>query len=334
MPLLTQFGSPWGVLPVTTGRYFFVAPTGQYTIEGQSYSSSDNNDGLRPDRAVRTIAYAVSLCTANVGDVIVLLPGAHSVSATVTINKAGLTFTGIPGSTPMPGARHNAGGARLRTTITSTATAGVIFTNSALDTEIAFINFLPPAAGGVGISITPTAGALNGGRAYIHDCVFSLVATASVTTFGINIAAGVTADLLEDVTIAKCRFISGTGASSGANGPAINVLGTAHGTTIEYSTFELRGTAAWADVILSSNPGTLGTFIRDCDFHTPTSATTVMTDVLELTSSTVDGAVQVYRCVFPLNSDAFQVTAVSDAMCADCYTAGDSATTNVLLGVV
>ena len=334
MSFMTKYGSVWSLLPQTTGRYFFVAPAASYTIEGVVYEASNNNDGLSPERALRTVAQAVTNATASVGDVIVLLGGAHSVSSTVTINKAGLTIVGIPGSTPIAGARHNSGSKRLRTTITSTETAGIIFTVSALDTEIAFINFLPPAAGGRGISITPTAGATNGGRAYIHDCVFSMIATASVTTFGVTIPAGVTADLLEDTFISKCLFISGTGASSGANGPAVNVLGTSHNTTLEYSTFELKGTAAWADAILSTNPGTLGTAIRDCDFHTPTSATTVMTDVIELTGSTVDGSTQVYRCVFPLNSDAFQVTAVSDAMVADSYSAGDSATTNVLIGVV
>ena len=332
MSYITKYGSFWGILPQTSGRLFWVAPTASYTVEGTTYTASDSNDGLSPERALLTVDFAVGLCAANVGDTIVMLPGSHSISATIAVDVAGITIVGIPGSLPISGQRHGTGGKRLRTQITSTQTAGIIFTVSAVDVEIAYIHMAPPAAGGRGISLAPLSGAAN--RAYIHDCTFGLVATASVTTFGVNIPLGVTADLLEDVLISRCHFISGGAATSGANGPAVNILGTTQNLTIELSTFELKGTAAWADVILSSNPGTVGLFIKDCDFHTPTSATTVMTDVLELTSSTIDGAVQVYRCYFPLNSDAFQVTAVSDAMCAECYTAGDSATTNILLGVV
>src|ERR1700752_1669983 len=138
MALITKYGSFWGLIPQTTGRYFWVSPSDSYVIEGNTYSASDNNDGLSPERALRTVNQAITNATANGGDVIVLLPGAHSVSATVNINKAGLTFTGIPGSLPSAKVRHNAGGKRLRTTITSTGTAGIIFTVSALDTEIAF----------------------------------------------------------------------------------------------------------------------------------------------------------------------------------------------------
>jgi len=319
MAFLTKYGSFWGTLPVTTGRYFWVAPSNSYTVEGKAYESSDDNDGLSPERAVRTVNRAIALADANVGDVIILMPGSHSVSATVAITKAGLTFTGIPGNNQLENA-HGPAGKRMKTQITSTATAGIIFTVSATDTEIAHIHFAPPAAGGRGISLAPLSGAAN--RAYVHDCTFHLIATASVTTYGITVPAGVTADLLEDVLVSRCYFLSGTAAASGANGPGVNVLGTAHGLTIEQSTFQLKGTAAWAAAILSSNAGTLGVMARDCDFITPTSATTVMTVGINTTGQTVDGSFQVLRCYFPVGSDGIASTATADAILAESYTAG------------
>jgi hypothetical protein len=307
------------MIPQTTGRYFWVAPSASYTVEGNAYEASDNNDGLSPERALRTVAQAVTNATANVGDVIVLLPGSHSVSATVTISKAGLTIVGIPGSLPLVDQRSNSGAKRLRTQITSTQTAGIIFTVSAVDTEIAFIHFAPPAAGGRGISLSPLSGAAN--RTYIHDCTFALIATASTTTFGITVPANVTADLLEDTHIARCYFLSGTATTSGANGPGVNILGTAQNFTIEQSTFQLKGTAAWAIAILSSNPGTLGLLVRDNDFMNPTSVTTVITTALNTTGQTVDGSTQAYRNFVPAGTDFATATAIADISVAENYLA-------------
>ena len=201
MSFMTKYGSVWSILPQTTGRYFFVAPAATYTLEGQAYEASNNNDGLSPARALRTVAQAVTNATASVGDVIVLLPGAHTVTAAVVINKAGLLITGIPGATRGYAAKHPSGAKRLRTTITTSVAEGIIFTISAPDTEVSYINFLPVAAGGRGISITPTLATAN--RTYIHDCVFSMQATASTTTYGIHVPANVTADVLDEALLAR-----------------------------------------------------------------------------------------------------------------------------------
>jgi hypothetical protein len=328
MALFTKYGSFWGMIPQTTGRYFFVAPSGQYTVEGQSYSSSDNNDGLAPDRALRTFNQAVTNCTANVGDVIIGLPGAHSVSATVAVNKAGLTVVGIPGSINRTATLRRSSGAKtLRTTITSTQTAGIIFTISAVDCEIAFLEFLPPAAGGRGISLAPLSGAAN--RTYIHDCNFKLQATASTTTFGVTVPAGVTADLLEDLLIANCYFLSGTATTTGANGPGVNVLGTAAALTVEQCTFELKGTAAWANAILSSNAGSLGVTVRDCDFVTTASGTAI-TNCVNTTGQTVDGSTTVFRCYLAEPSKGIVSTATADVADVDSWTANATSGTSVV----
>src|SRR3972149_10184143 len=116
MGYLTRYGSYWGMIPQTQGRLFWVAPTDTYPAEGRSYTSSDGNDGLSPERAFRTIDYAVGRTTASVGDVIVLMVGAHSVSATVAVDVAGITITGIPWGAPPRGRRVRPGGGRHRTT--------------------------------------------------------------------------------------------------------------------------------------------------------------------------------------------------------------------------
>lgn len=317
MSILTKYGSFWGTLPGTTGRYFWVAPAAAYTVEGTVFEASDDNDGLSPERALLTVNRAIALATASVGDIIVLLPGSHSVSSTISVSKAGLTITGISSGRQNANTHRGANGAkRLRTRITSTGTAGIIFTVSAADVEISDLDLAPPAAGGRGISVSAT-----GDRLYVHDCSFALVATASATTYGITFPAGVTGDVTADVLVRNCYFISGAPGASGANGAAISVLTTAHGLIIEQSTFELQGTAAWADAILSSNAGSLGLQVRDCDFLTPTKTTTVMTDAIDCTGMTVDGSTTVYRCFFPESTDAFEATATLDIMCAENYLA-------------
>jgi hypothetical protein len=216
------------------------------------------------------------------------------------------------------------GGKTLRTTITSTQTAGIIFTVAAVDTEIAFIEFLPPAAGGRGISLAPLSGAAN--RTYIHDCTFKLQATASTTSFGITVPANVTADLLEDTLVANCYFLSGTQTTSGANGPAVNILGTASCFTIEECTFELKGTAAWATGILSSNAGTLGLVVRDNDVFNPTQVTTVMTTFLNTTGQTVDGSTLALRNYVPAGTDFATATAIADIQVTENYLASITST--------
>jgi len=319
MGYLTRYGSYWGMIPQTQGRLFWVAPTDTYTVEGRSYTSSDGNDGLSPERAFRTIDYAVGQTTANVGDVIVLMVGAHSVSATVAVDVAGITITGIPGSAPLRGSRMSPGGVRNRTTVTSTETAGMIFTVTVADVEISYLH-LTPITAGAGISASNAAD-----RLFVHDCTFNLGATTQTATFGITFPLGTgTATHNDDTVISNCYF------QAGANvGPFIRAAGTCDGLTIQSSTFELIGAAAMDDAIECTQIN-LGTHIRDNDFYTPTSATTVFTDCIDMTGATTDGSTQVYRCYFPAGSDAFEATATADIETAENYIS--TSTSGVVVG--
>ena len=325
---ITRYGTLWGNEPTIAGRIFWVSPSDQYTLEGRTYSASNDNTGLSPEKAFRTLAYAVSTTRSNApvaGDTIILLPGDHTSTSTVTISTAGLKIFGLPGALPHYRTRRNSGGKKLRATITNTGTAGVILTVNANDVEIAYLHFLPTAAGGQAISLTNTTA----NRTYVHDCVFAMEATASTTTYGITTPAGVTADVNDDIMIANCYFRSGKTGASGANGPGVYLPATMHGFTIENSTFELMGTAAWAAAIKSVSPGTLGLAVRDCDAINPTSSTTVITTFLDTTGQTPDGSTQVYRCYIPAGTDGVTASAMVDIVLCETYLANSSGGTLV-----
>jgi hypothetical protein len=329
MALLTKYGSFWGYLPMTSGRIFWVAPGTSYTIEGQTLPASNDQDGLSPERAFSTLAYAVLSTRSNpmvAGDVVVLLPGLHSNTATVTISTNGIIVTGIPGSIPRFGSRRSGGGKRNISRIANTTTAGTTIDVAADDVEIAWLHLAPAAGGGQGINVN-----IGADRTYIHDCTTALVATASTTTYGIAFGTAATG-VCEDTLIANCYFQSGLSNSSGANGPAISGLCTVYGLTIEQSTFELKGTAAWASAITTVSAGSLGVAIRDCDFINPTSATTVITTAITTTGQTIDGSTQVHRCYIPAGTDGCTASAMVDIVLTESYTANSSGGTILLNG--
>lgn len=312
MASITEYGTLSDLLPITMGRTFWVAPSSQYVVAGDTQAASDDNDGLSPFRALRTVARAVALATADVGDIIVLLQGAHSISATVTVAKAGVTITGIPASTIAEGSvRTSRGSVRNKTSITSTQTAGAIFTVTAADVEISWLHLIPITAGS-GVSVSSAAH-----RFFAHDNTFDLGSTAQTATFGIAFPVGVTAANVGSV-IRNCYFLA-----QGAVGPAIRSAQTTHGLKIESSTFELVGIAAWAKAI-QTTLACLGTHIRDCDFLHPTLTTTVITAAIDVTGSTADGSVQVYRCYFPEGCDGIVSTATGDVALGESYTANST----------
>ena len=239
MGYMTKFGTFWGMIPQTAGRLFWVAPAASYTVEGRAYSASDDNDGLSPERAFRTIDYAIGKCTASVGDVIVLLPGAHTTTGTITVDVAGITITGMPGGPRHSATKMAAGGAKMGTSVTQATASTDVFTVSAADVEIAYLHLIP-VAGAAGISAANTAD-----RLYVHDCTFNMTTAANTATFGISFPLGTgTTTANDDSIIRNCYWYV-----SDNQGPAIRAAGTMIGCSIENSTFYLAGNTAWDDVI-------------------------------------------------------------------------------------
>jgi len=315
MGYLTKYGSFWGMIPQTSGRIFWVAPSASYVVEGRTYSASDNNDGLSPERAVLTLnrCFDSGYVTASVGDVVVLLPGSHSWSATQTIDVAGVTITGIPSTVPLKQDRMNGGSVRQRTQVATSAATTAAITVTAADVEIAYLHFAP-VAGGSGVSASNAAD-----RLYVHDCTFAMTTAANTATFGVEFPLGTgTAVSNDDSVIRNCYFYV-----TDNQGPAVRAAGTVTGLTIEQSTITLAGATAWDDAVEVTLAGSTGVTVRDVDFI-QAAAGTVITDCIEVTGVTTDGATTVYRCYAPVGSDLVQASNTADAQCAECYLASQT----------
>lgn len=290
MGFLTQQGSIWGALPMITGRVFYVAPS-SYTIEGRTYSSSDDNDGRSPERALRTVNQFVTNATADVGDTCFII-GANTFTATQTISKAGLRIFGIPGG-PVDAYEHGTRTTRYATSVTTSASAAV-FTVTAARTEIAFLHFVPVAAY-AGIDLAAD-------DANFHDLTWNISTAANTATFGISVTGA----------SARPRISNQYVYVSDNQGPFLRCAAAAAGMDggmFQRSMVVLAGTTAWDDAV-EITTGVDNFTIRDVEFIGSSGA--IYTDVIDVTGNTNDNGVTIIRCFFPVSSDATQETATSD----------------------
>ena len=97
-----------------------------------SVSGANTNNGRRPDKAVATIDYAVGLCTANNGDIIIVLPGhveAVGAANALDIDVAGVSVIGIGQGADRPQiSLRTAVGAQVRINAASVWLQNVLFT--------------------------------------------------------------------------------------------------------------------------------------------------------------------------------------------------------------
>lgn len=317
MSFITKYGSFWGMLPVTAGRVFWVAPSDSYTVEGRPNRSSDDHDGLSPERAFRTINRAMDSVSANVGDVIVLLPGTHSAlasgandsvntAASIVVDVAGVTITGLPGAMAGPNTPGPGAGRLQRTTISHTTLANELMNVTAANVELAYIHFdvqgaiADPGQHGVDVAAA---------NVFIHDCTFdnSITGTSDTACISLELLSGA-----DHTTIRNCYFMA-----KHNTGPALRMT-SATNTVLEQSTFEwlpASGTA-WDDVIECVS-GVVGLTVRDCDFVS--NNTTDIVDVLELSGATTDETTNVRRCYFPVGSDPLEPAAAADVSMVQCW---------------
>jgi hypothetical protein len=213
MSNMTKYGSFAGNIPANVGRVFWVAPSASYIVDGKYYDSSDENDGLSPDKALRRVNRAWALCTANIGDTIVLLPGDHSAANTagtatsVAASVAGVTMMGLPCS---PGAGNPY---RKRTTLTCAAADETVNVTAA-DIQIANITFIGDVLNTGSPNLDFSAAA---DRLHIHDCTVDV--TAQTANTGIDGFSAIGA--AENVLIEGCVFHI-----DGAFGPAVDMSAT------------------------------------------------------------------------------------------------------------
>lgn len=301
MAYLTKWGSAWGDFPVSTGRKFWVAPSATYTLEGRTYSASDGGDGLSPERALLTVNQAVTNATADVGDVIQLLPGSHSWSATQTISKAGLKIFGIPGG-PIDPHEHGTRTTRYDAAVTTSLAAGAVFTVTAARVEIAYLHVVPIASG-AGVALSAAA------DANIHDITWNISTTGATDTFGITVTGACPRPRISNQYV----FVTDN------QGPFLrcaSATGDMGGGVFQRSLVVLTGTTAWDDVV-EITTGVDNFIVRDCDFFHSSGA--IMTDIVNVTGNTNDHAVAVIRCMHGVASDLTEATATSDVVLCNNY---------------
>lgn len=301
----TRFGL-WAEIPNTAGRVFWVAPAASYTIAGQTYVASDNNDGLSPKRAFLTVDRAWNAVAANVGDVIVLLPGTHSPSASIAADIAGVTMTGLPGGKGNP-MQH-------KTTIAA-VTGDQNLNITAADIEIAYLNVIPVTAD-TGIDISAA-----GHRAYIHDCSFDLATPAvNVATIGIEALGAADRVVIEDC------FVE----SDGAQGPAIVATALTNSFIRRCNFWQTGSGTTWASAILCG-AATTNLVIDACNFLD--FAGTISAGV-DGTGATIANGVHIQNCRFGVTVtvpvDGFDA---AEATLSENYDSGVGATDGGILVV-
>lgn len=248
MGYITKYGTQWGAIPQTAGRVFWVAPSASYTVEGRAYSASDDNDGLSPERALLTPDRAWNLVTADVGDVIVLLPGSHSTSGSIAADIAGVTMMGLS---------SGAGNVLRQKVILGAVTGNQNVNVTAADIEISYIHFIPVTADSA-VDLSAAAD-----RLHIHHCSFDMATPAASTgTIGID-AIGAASNVLVDHCYFEC---------DGAQGAAI-VATALLDSKIEDCEF-LQSAGTWAAAIVTG-AGTDRLYIKRCTFDCTGTAMTI-----------------------------------------------------------
>lgn len=293
MSFLSKYGTLWGAIPQTAGSIFWVSPSASYTVDGRSYSASDDNDGLSPERAFVTIDRAWNKVTANAGDVIVLLPGTHSPTASIAADVAGVTMTALPGG---------AGNWTRPKTVIAAVTGDQNINVTAADIEIAHIRFIPVTADSA-IDLSAAAD-----RCYIHHCSFDMATAAADTgTMGIDFI-GAASNCLIDTCYFEC---------DAAQGPAIT-FGASLETTAQNLTLVLSG-GTWLSSMSQAAAGRR-LIVRDCDWVVGNG--TITNGCLGTTGGEVSMA-HFIRCTFADSvTKGIDGYDAGDAECVECYQSG------------
>lgn len=226
---VTSFGVPviGGGLPVTLGNVYFV----------HSGTGSNGNVGNHPDYPLATINAAVDKCTADQGDVIVVLPGhAETISAatSLVVDVDGIAIIGL-------------GRGRNRPVLTFSATASRIPVSGTdvLIENLVFLSDIADIVSGVTVS---------GDDVVIRNCEWAVAAGNKEFLQMLDVDDG------DRVIIEGCMFRASTTAGTNT-GIRFDV---AHGLVIrgcelrgDYTTAAISGTAGSAaastDVLIVNN---------------------------------------------------------------------------------
>lgn len=217
--------------PVTSlaGKTFWVS----------SLTGSNGNSGTSRNDPVATIDYAIGLCTASKGDVILCLPGhAESITgaASIAADVAGITIVGLGTGSLRPTLTYStAVGASVDVSAANVTFNNVLFTCSATAVEytaminvtaanVKFLNcevrFRNSSGGGVLALLTTTAA----DQLQIKNCYFNGTANANtVAAIRLAAASGTIDDVVIEDTVIIGNFTTSLGGIDNT-GAATNIL--------------------------------------------------------------------------------------------------------------
>lgn len=288
MGMITKYGTIWGAIPMTAGQVFWVAPSSSYTVDGRAYTAKDGNDGLSPERALLTIGQALTNCTANAGDVIALLPGAHTTATAAAASKAGVTFIGLPYNPDSGGALEGV----PQVSITGTGAIGIAVT--AADVSFFNIKFIPITQFQA-VTFTTAAARLR----FKHCMIDMQTPVGHANTKGIC-ATGAT-QAPPDLRFQGCYIKAGVATTS--SGYAIDVGASPQwliDKCLVYHDGAVASAVAWA-VAIKVNDNANG-IVRDSDFIAANLALAGVTKFIEAVAMTGTSTVQAIRNTHSVNT--------------------------------
>lgn len=164
---VSSFGMPVLGGGVAGGNVFFVSSTG-----------NNANGGTDPEDAVATVTKALTLCTANKGDTIVVLPG--TIAENIVVNKAMVRIIGYSNGLGGPYM------SRINPASATSSTATILV--QARDVEIAGLQVAGNHDAGYNTPAIFLDGDNSGTRCYIHNCTIeNLTPTATAYSTGIKL---------------------------------------------------------------------------------------------------------------------------------------------------
>jgi len=274
----------WGSLPMSQGKYLHVKP----------YSGSDGNTGLAPNKAVKTLAKALELATANQNDV-VLMYAEHNTAASTTDyqsstldwNKNLVHIIGVGAPTGLSN--------RARVAFISTyATASNLFTLSANGCIIHNVSFF------AGVADTNPTGCfkITGQRNFISRCHIAGIGHANndiANAYSLAIVGGAE-NVIENCVIGLDTIARGTQANSEiwlTTGATRNIFRDCYITTYaEANTHQF--------VLVPVNGLDRYTIFKNCMFinmGTGDASGTTMTEAFDVTGGgSPDGVILLENC--------------------------------------
>lgn len=227
-------------IPATTGTYYFV----------HSGTGSNSNDGLSATYPLATIDYAIGLCAASKGDVVIVMPGhAENITSatTLALDKIGVQVIGL-------------GRGRNRPVLSFTNTAGKIVISAASSRLSNIVLLADVSAVVTGISVEA------------HDVELDNLYMGFVDT-GDDFAIMVLVSAFDRLSVHDCQFVAENTAGCNAAIQFVDALDTRIVNNVfegDYTTAVLNGVTT-----LSTGVFVVGNVLRNSDTTAGVLLTTV-----------------------------------------------------------